>query len=230
MSLRMTMLKIRTGAKRVFDLYADDSLDDQDEWNLFIDLTYGELWPEVSLGAERRYFETSTTITADGSTSYDEPASHFGTVRIARLDESGLELYDLRELRPSEEFPYKGTTGDAVAYALVDDQLYLYPAPSDGTYKWYFTQQPTDISEYADGDVVDVVVPAGKAFMIYGTAALALLHHRQDASAAMQLKEQARQRVLWEAINRNTTSTPTRGPVVDDDERVYGADGWPIIR
>lgn len=218
MPLRMTMGTIVARSKRVFDLYSDDSLDDDNEWKMFADLVYGELWPEVSLGAQKRYFETSTTIAADGSTSYDEPEAHFSTVRVARVDASGTEC-ELRELRPGQEVAYKGLTGDAVGWTLVDDQLFLYPKPSSGSYKWYYSQQPTDISDYADGDIVDVAVPAGKAFMIYGTAALALLHHKQDASAALMLQEKARGRVQWEAANRNASEVRTRGPVeYDEDE------------
>jgi hypothetical protein len=188
---------------------------------------YAELWAEVSLGAADRYFETSTTITADGSESYDEPEGHFATVRVAYVDASGNER-DLRELRHGEESAYKGLEGDASAWALVDDQLYLYPTPSSGSYKWYYSQQPTDLSSYADGDVIDVVVPAGEAFFVWGVAAMILGRLKQDASFALLEEGKAKERLPFEAGNRRLHKSPSRGPIVDDDEVVYGADGWPV--
>lgn len=223
----LTMGTIVTRAKQVADMANDDSIADV-VWKWFISMVYGdELWPEVSLGALDRYFETSTTITADGSTSYDEPAAHFSTVRIVRVDASGRE-FELTQLRQGDELAYKSLTGDAVAWTHVDDQLFLYPAPSSGTYKWYYQQQPTDLSGYGDSDVVDVVVPAGESLLIWGVAAMALQHHKQDASFALQQKAAALPRVQFQVANRNSSETRTRGPVVDDDEVTYGADGWPV--
>lgn len=190
-------------------------------------MKYGELWAEVSLGAADRYFETSTTVTATGADSYDEPEGHFATVRVAFVDASGSER-DLRELRHGEEAAYKGLEGDAVACTLVDDQLTLYPNPSSGTYKWYYTAQATDLSSYADGDIIDVVVPAGEAFFVWGVAALIFGRLKQDASLALLEESKAKERLTFEAGNRNLFKTPTRGPIVDDDEVVYGPDGWPI--
>lgn len=214
----LTMGTIVTRAQEAADMVGDDAISTS-MWKWFISMVYGdELWPEVSLGALDRYFETSTTITADGSASYDEPDAHFSTVRIVRVDSEGRE-FDLAKLRQGDEHAYKGQTGsDAVAYAHVDDLLFLYPAPSSGTYKWYYQQQPTDIAEYADDDVVDVVVPAGESLLIWGVAAMALAHHKQDASFALSQKAAALPRLQFQAANRNSTESRSRGPVVDDDD------------
>ncbi len=189
-------------------------------------MVYGEMWSEVSLGAQRRYFETSTTITADGSPSYDEPEDHFATVRVCRVDADGREL-ELTELRQGEEAACKGVAeGEAAAWTHVDDQLFLYPTPSSGDYKWYYQQQPTDLSSYADGDIIDVVVPAGEAFFVWGVAAMIHGRLKQDASYALQMKEQARTQLQFQAANRNASETRTRGPVVYDDDDIIRPKGW----
>lgn len=226
MPRRQTALTWENRIRQITDTENDDSVTSAFvRWCM--SMKFGELWAEVSLGAAERYFETSTTVTADGSESYDEPESHFATVRIARVDESGRET-DLRELRPGEEAAYKGLTGDAVAWALVDDQLFLYPAPSSGDYKWYYTQQATELGSYADGDIIDVVCPAGEAFFVWGVAALIFGRLKKDASFALQEEGKAKMRIPFEAANRNRLKTPVRGPVVFDDEVVYGPDGWPL--
>lgn len=224
MPRRLTMLSIRARAKLCADMVNDDSISDE-MWNSFAEMVYGdEVWPEVSMGAQKRYFETSTTISADGSTSYDEPEDHFATVRIVRVVD-GKET-ELRELRQGEEAQYKGLTGEAVGFTHVDDQLHLYPAPSSGTYKWYYQGQPTDLSEYADDDVVDVVVPAGGTLLVWGMAALALQHHKQDASFALSQKAQALPRLQFQAANRNASETRTRGPVEYDDDDSFSPKTW----
>lgn len=227
MPRRQTALTWETRMRQLTDTENDDAISSAFvRWCM--SMKYGELWTEVSLGATERYFETSTSVTATGAASYDEPEAHYATVRIAFVDDDDRET-DLRELRPGEEAAYKGLTGEAVAWALVDDQLYLYPNPSSGTYKWYYTQQATDISSYADGDIIDVVVPAGEAFFIWGVAALIFGRLKKDASFALQEEGKAKARIPFEAGNRNLFKTPTRGPVVfDDDDVVYGPDGWPI--
>lgn len=215
MPRRQTMGEWIDRFQQAADLENDDSIADA-IWKWFASMVYGELSSEVSLGAAKRYFETSTAITADGSTSYDEPTDHFATVRVVRVDADGRET-ELRELRAGEEAAYKGLTGDAVGWTLVDDQLFLYPNPSSGTYEWYYKQQPTDLSSYADADVVDVVVPAGEAFFVWGVVAMALARQQKNVQLALQMKEQARAQVQWEAANRNARETSTRGPVVFDE-------------
>ena len=84
MPRRYTMSSLVARCKKRCDMATDDSISDT-EWKELIDEVYAELWAEVS-GTGRRYFETSTTITADGSASYSEPEGHMGTVRVARVD------------------------------------------------------------------------------------------------------------------------------------------------
>src|SRR3990167_7269963 len=167
MPLRITMLNLRNRCRRRVDMARNQARDD-DAFNAVISEVYGNLWTIIG-GQASRYFETSTTFTATGAASYDEPVGHMKTVRMARVLDDGTEV-PLRELAQQSEWPFKGQTGDAVGFAVVDDQFFFYPNPSSGTYKLYYEQQATELSEYADGDVVDVACPAGMSYVIWGTA------------------------------------------------------------
>lgn len=198
--------------KQLADLKNDDSIADT-VWKTFGNMVYGEMWTEVSPGD--RYFETSLSFSATGASSYDEPDAHLATIRVARVLDDGTE-YDLVRVSASDEAEYRGETGDAVAYAAVDDQLYLYPNPSSGTYKWYYTQQPTDLSTYADDDAVDVVCPAGEQFLAWGVVALALHRQQKNAQFAMGEREKARASLQHWAANRDLVNGTQRGLIEED--------------
>jgi hypothetical protein len=206
--------------KRRADMENDDSIDD-DEWKSYIEEVYAELWAEVSRSGQR-YFETSTTVTATGAASYSEPTGHFSTVRIVRVLDDGTEV-QLRELQPGEEASWRGSTGDASVFTHVDDQLFLYPNPSSGTYKWYYRYQPTNLSTYADGQYVDVVVGAGLAFLVWGTAAIALGKGEKDVRFALSQKDAAMSRVILEAAEK---STETRSVYIDDGDDTIPLPTW----
>lgn len=220
-----TMGSLVTRCKRRADKENDNHISTE-EWKALIHEVYGELWSEIS-ACIPRYFETTTTITANGSASYDEPTAILSTIRIARVDSSGRE-HPLRELRSQDEAAYVGLTGgDAVGWTLVDDQLFLYPNPSSGTYRWYYLPQPTDLTGYADDDNIDVVSPEGEAFLIWGVAAIALAKSESNASLALAKQEAARERLQYWAANRNLAEGHSR-PVEDDDglPSRFGPDGW----
>ena len=222
MPRRQTMATWITRFQQMGDLANDDSVSDE-IWKSFASLVYGELWAEVANGAGR-YFETSYSITADGSASYDEPEGHLSTVRVVYVDSAGRE-YPLRMIREQAEAGYKGVGGEAVAWALVDDQLFLYPTPSSGTYKWYYLQQPTDLSSYADDDIVDVVCPAGEAFFVWGTVLLALQRQQKNVQLAMAEKARAREDLqVWAA--QRSFYEPHQRLAEDDDGCIRSPGEW----
>lgn len=210
--------------KQRCDMVGDDSID-RSEWLSYASEVYGELCTEASLGAASRYFETSTTITADGSVSYDEPADHYATERIVEVLDDGRER-PLRELQPHEEAAYRGRTGIAAGWLHVDDQLFLCPAPASGTFKWFYIGQPTDLSAYTDADIVDVISPAGESFLVWGVAILAKAKGGKDVQLALAEKERARTRLQFESASRNLTDPKTRGPIEVDDDDCYRLPTW----
>lgn len=224
MPRRYTSIELVTRCKRRADKENDRHITTA-EWKALMSEVYGELWGEISACIER-YFETTETVTADGSASYDEPDDHLSTIRIARVDSSGRE-FPLRELRSQDEASFVGlTVNDAVGYTHVDNQLFLYPSPSSGTYRWYYLPQPPDLSSYADDDLVDVMTADGEAFLIWGVAAIALAKSESNSSLALAKQEAARERVQYWAANRNLADSSSR-PVDDGDiDRRFGPDGW----
>jgi hypothetical protein len=223
MPRRETMLTWITRAQQLADLVGDDSIAPP-IWKWFGSMVYGELWSEATNGG-KRYFETSTTINANGAASYAEPADHYSTVRVVFVDASGHET-PLTELRQQDEFAFKGLVGDAVAWTLVDDQLFLYPKPVAGTYKWYYFQQPTNLAAYADGDAVDVVCPAGEAFFVWGMVLLALAKQRKDVQLANAMKEKARGDLQLWAAQRNFYEPPQKAAELDEDMPLDPAERW----
>lgn len=174
------------------------------EFKQYISTSWAELF---SIVAETglRYFETTYEIEADGSVSYDEPSNHMSTIGIDRIEPGGAR-YALTELMAHERNRYSGLTGTAIAFAMVDDQVFLYPRPASGTYEMVYVQQPTDLASFEDDDVVDVVTPDGEAFVIWGVAVQALAKEGSDTSLARAEREEARERVFNWATLRSFNS------------------------
>jgi hypothetical protein len=218
MPRRYAMSDLVTRCQRRADKENDDHIASA-EWKSIISEAYGELCTEVS-GTGLRYFETSYSFPADGSTSYDEPAAHLSTVAVTRVDSSGRE-WPLDELMHQEEAYLRSQTGDARYWTLVDDQLFLYPKPSSGTYCWYYIPQPTDLASYADADIVDVVSPHGEAFLIWSVVVKAKAKSEEDVRLAVQEREAARARLIEWATLRALES---RRPFVRDAVDAIGSD------
>lgn len=205
MAKLVQMSTLVTLCKQYSDKEASTHIGDP-EWKSRISNKYGDLWSTVS-GTGLRYFETSTTITATGATSYQEPADIDSTVLITRVLTDGREL-QIDPLEAPEEGALKGRTGDAWRFSLIDDQLYLYPKPSSGTYKWYYRQQPTDLSAYDDSQLVDVCCAYGLQFLIWGVVADALPKSDGDpAYAAMQASKYEDKLMNW-AVDRLSLESP----------------------
>lgn len=206
-------------------MVGDDSIANS-EWLSYISEVRGELHSEVSLLLPQ-LFETSSSISATGATSYSEPATHARTVRVAEILDDGTER-PLRELQPFEEVAYRGRTGTAIGWLHAGDQLFLCPVPSTGTYKWYFQAQSEDLSSLADDDPIDVYCPAGEAFLIWGVAVLAKAKGGKDVTLAMAQRERAREQLQVWAANHSLLEVRTRGPVDGYDEGPTDpAEWWP---
>jgi hypothetical protein len=210
-----------TRCKRRADKENDEHISGA-EWKSLIEETYGELWSIVS-DTGLRYFETTTDVVTTGADSYEEPADHHKTLLITRVDGDGRE-FTLSEAMHQEEASLRGSVGEARCWSLVDDQLFLFPNPASGTYRWYYLQQPTNVSGFADGEVVDVVSYHGLAFLVWGVTVKALSKSESDVRLALAEREAARERLMHDAANR---SIEARRRIVDDDEdHVYRAPGW----
>lgn len=192
------------------------------EWKGYISTTYAELFGAVA-ETGLRYFETTQALTATGADSYDEPEDMLSLVGIDFIDGSGRRR-ELEELMAQERNMFAGRTGEARAYMLVDDQLYLYPKPSSGSYEWLYVPQPPDLTEGDNEDAIDVVTPDGEAFVLWGVAVQALAKEGSDVSVARAEREQARERVTNWAMMRFLHSP--RRHVVADESRWCDPGDW----
>lgn len=214
MPLLRTMADLILECREAVDMVNNQARSDA-AFRRAISRQYGSL---CSVVAEQglRYFETSTTITADGSASYDEPTAHLSSVRMARVLDDGTER-PLDELMTQEEWAHKGKVGDAVAYTLVDDQIFLYPNPSSGTYKLYYIPQPSDLTDYDDADLVDVVTADGLQFLIWSVAVQ--IHGALEGNAilALQERERAREELqVWAAARSSQQRRRINEDYLDD--------------
>jgi hypothetical protein len=184
-------------------------------WKSFLSSQYAQLWGIVA-AAGLRYFETSETVTTTGAASYQEPASHLSTVGVERVVNAQCRR-PLRELMAQEEYLFHRTGQEAVAWTLVDDQLYLYPTPPSGqTYNWRYIPQPPDLTTANDADLIDVVTLDGESFLLWGAAVRALSKQEKDTRDAVREREMARERVEEWASLRSLHSQRRR--IVDEDD------------
>lgn len=199
MPRRFTMATLVTRCKRRADQENSSFVSDA-EWKTLISEKYGELYGVVC-DTGSRYFETSSTITATGATSYAEPTDHRSTIGMDRL--SGTTRVPVfGPIEPSERHLYSGQTGDARYFTHVDDQIYLHPNPSSGTYYYLYIPQSPDLSAYADADLIDVCDGSGESFLIWGVAAIALAKAESNASLALQQEQKFRDELNAWAVRR----------------------------
>lgn len=196
----ITMGTLVTRCKQRADMESDDFISTA-EWKSLISEKYGELYGVV-VDTGSRYFESSSTITATGATSYAEPSDHSRTIGMDRLDGT-RRCPVFGPIEPAERHIYSGDGGTARYFAHVDDQIILYPNPTSGTYYLLYVPQATDLSAYADGTAVDVCDEAGESFLIWGVSIMAKSKGESDVRLAMEREAAAKERlVTWAARRR----------------------------
>lgn len=207
MPRRYEMGDLVTRCQRRADLEGDDHID-SDEWKALISEQYGDLFSVVA-DSGLRYWEYAEQLTTTGASYVDEPDDHFATVRVDYLADGTTtgRRRTLDELMPQEESAWAGhSSGEARAFALVDDRIYLFPTPPAGqVYEIVYIPQPPDLATYADDDIVDVVTPDGEAFLVWGVAVKALNKSESDVRLAIAEREAARERLLEWAAQRAFT-------------------------
>lgn len=183
------------------------------EWKSLVSEQYGDLYSVVAESG-LRHFETTSTITSTGALYYTLPADHLSTVGIARIlattsmgappadvpSRFGLEL---REAMAQEHSLVSGATGEARYYAIVGENIWLYPTPPSGqTYQLRYIPQAPDLADGADDDEIDVVTPDGEAFLLWGVAVKARAKSDENVELAIMEREAARARLTEWAVMR----------------------------
>jgi len=212
MARRLAMSVLVKRCKRRADKENDDHIGTP-EWQALISEVFGELYETVA-ETGMRYFETESTITATGAASYTEPDALLSFIGIDFIVNAATgERRPLRELMVQERHALSGQTGEAVGYAFVDDQIFLYPRPSTGTYKLLHVPQSPDLTDYGDADLVDVVCAAGEAFLVWGVACLAKDKGEVNLEFALMQRDRSAKRLAEWAVLR-ALNEPRR-PMVD---------------
>lgn len=223
MARLLAMSTIRTRCKRRADQENASFISDA-EWNAIISEVYGVNVYGVVCDAGSRYFETTQSITATGATSYTEPSDLRDDLALDYVYTDGRRRA-LTRLRLTETNAYAGLTGDAFAFSHVDDQIYLHPNPSSGSYQFRYVPQATDLSNYADDDLVDVVNEHGEAALIWGVAAIAKTKAESNALVEFQREEAAKERLMiWAAQNCIADGRRTPAEDIEGNDFVDPAD------
>ena len=193
------------------------------EWQTLISEMVGELH-ELADEAGARYFETTATITATGASSYTLPTDHLSTVRICKAEASGRRMPPVREVQAHDADGHlRGQTGDARYYAVIGQTIEFYPNPGSGSYAHVYVPQPVDLGAVADTTAVDLICPAGEAFVVWGVSVKAKSKSESAVQVDMAEREAARGRLWTWLLNRHLTTQRRHGgdDEFDGDPGVY---------
>jgi hypothetical protein len=179
---------------------------------------YGDAYSVVAKSGGR-YWETTYTITADGSASYVEPADHLSTIGMDFVATNGRRT-PVHQLAIQHRHKWAGRTGQARRFVIIDNQIFLYPTPSSGTYELLYIPQAPDLKTYSGGDLFDVVTPDGEEMFLWGTVKKILGKKGRSAVMAHDECEAARARLLEWALLRSMVEGPIR-VVQDEDDCDY---------
>lgn len=182
---------------------------------------YGKLYAVVAK-AGFRYFEASSSITANGSTSYPLPDDHDFMIGVDRIvDAANGITVQLGELMVQERNYYSGAIGDACAFSVVGQNVVLFPRPVTGEYTLLYVPQSPDISTLADSAEVDLVTADGEAFLIWAVAVPLLAKVEASTDLAIVERNDAERRfaedVGLRALHNPRRRVVMRAPISDDD-------------
>lgn len=226
MARNVVLSDLVTRCQRRADKEGDSSIAPT-EWKAMISSQYAELVGLIDATGMREN-ESTSTIAATGAAGYPEPSDILSFIGIDFLYDGTPtgRRRALREMMVQERNHYAGQTGEAVGFSFVGKTIQFFPNPVSGTYLLLYVPQPPDLSTSADSTTVDLVVPDGEEFVVWGVAVKALAKSEQDPSVAMREREAARGRVEEWAVLR-ALNEPRRRVVHHDNDRSYGCRTWP---
>ena len=213
MPRRLTFENARDLCKQRADIENDRHIQPA-ELAAMMSSAYGAVYQKVAASGGR-YWESTYSITADGSASYPEPDDHLSTIGLDLVRADGTRC-PLKPLPIQHRHRFAGRTGEARRYMLIDSALILFPKPSSGAYEMLYIPQAPDLKTYADSDLIDVVTPDGEEMFIWGTVVKILAKKEQDPRLAITERDAAAERLLEWATMRSLVDGPVR--VVEDTE------------
>lgn len=234
MSRNFTIAQLITKGRRRCDQENRDILSAA-EWQEELSTIFGEFHGLLT-DAGMRFYESSDTITGvAGTQDYALPSDFLASVGVDYEQSADGQRIELQSFLAQERNVFSGSSGgQSVAYALIGQNVRLYPAPATGqTYYHIYVPQPADISTATTSDNVDVVTPNGEAFFTWSLALvggikeesdLVPYYERQVDRQRERVIEWAMQRELYTPKRRYVDSSGTSGFTGvnrDDGDYIY---------
>lgn len=160
-----------------------------------------------------QYLMSRTTVTlVSGTDYYSLPGDFLKSVKVYLLsngDRYRLRRFELDEYeREEDETGLFAVDNVDLRYRILGSQIWFSPTPSAaGTVDLWYVPQFTPLTTSVPGtsDVIHVSVPVGwEEFVVLSAAAKLKIREESDASQLLMLKEQARQRIISAAGERDS--------------------------
>jgi hypothetical protein len=171
------------------------------------------IWHGLLVKAVPERFETSETITGNGSAAYNLPARHLLTLAVD-YQYSTNSFWPLTRIQPQDRTKYETTGDPAEGYYLKAATLVLLPNPSSGTYRHTYIQNAATLTA---NDSVDGV-NGWEQWLVYDVAIRMMIKGKHDPSALIIERDKLKAEIEASAADRDA-GTPMR--VVDTRLRRY---------
>ena len=188
-----------------------DSQVDPAEWKARASSMFGRLHAAV-VPTGARVYEVDVALDLD---NLAVPADHYMSIGVD-IFRNGRFYRELPELMIEErnDLSTSNTSTEAAAWALVGNNIRLYPTTTRGTYKHIYVPQPPDLSTAADDTLVDVLTSAGRDLVEWGTASVGLHRDNSSQSRALTERNEAEERLIEWAVHRSLTQ-PKRQKIIE---------------
>lgn len=223
-----TLLNVRDRCYQRADRVNETTRYPNSEVNQYINDSYAELWA-ILMRHSLLPIEATTTITANGSTSYALPADYFGVKYVFRNEEYPVRLKSHQGyLKPfGISFP---DTGAAYSYRTVkrsisgvlSDHIEFVPTPTSDTYTVVYFPTPALLS--ADSDEL-IGILGWDEYIVNDVAIKMLARENTEWGHLDVLKNRIMERIERESAMQDSGS-PGRIAVVDRRHFIDPADIW----
>ena len=143
-----------------------------EEWKEEASTIYSE-FNSIIIDSGMRMFEKVDTLTTIAGTGvYQVPSDFLAMVGVDYNYTDGQRI-ELVPMLAQERNTFTSTSSSAyaVAYELIGQNITLWPAPTPGQiYHVVYVPQPLDVSTAPDNQIVDVIIPAGEAYLTWSLA------------------------------------------------------------
>lgn len=204
MARTFTLSELRTKVRERCDMQNTEFVSDS-ELSGYISASYTWLY-DLLVRKGLRYFESTQTITADGSASYALPSDYYGTIAVD-YQYGTNDWWEVPEYMIQERNNFNYYSNDvARGYSIVGDYIKLLPAQSSGTYRHLYVPAPDDLS--SDSDTVDGV--SGWEELVVLDAAIKCLRKEESDTKGLERDLARLEARIEEAAENRALASPRR--------------------